>query len=177
MILTMWGQAHLFLITVGIGLGAGLLYDMFRLLRKYIKHSNIMTHVEDLVFWLIVAGVKFYIFLNYYRGEIQVFFFLGVGIGMILYFGLFSRIFLKGAQLLVDFLIYALNRIYRILTAPFRALARLILRPIRFLFAKLGAAIIAACKKLKKMFHIIRTYVKIKFRLAKRNAGIILKKI
>ena len=166
----MSGQAKLFLMTVVIGMGAGLFYDLFRILRIYIKHRNIVTHAEDLIYWLVVAGFTFYIFLNKHYGEIRGFCFAGVGLGMILYFAALSGFFLRGACYLINFLLKILNRVYMLLTAPLRALFRLIRRligrPLGFL-KNAG----------KKVLQNIGNYVKMKISSLKRDMRIILKKI
>ena len=63
MIPTIQEQTHLFLITVLGGGILGLLYDAFRILRA-IPHPDIITNLEDLLYWILVALSIFYILFN-----------------------------------------------------------------------------------------------------------------
>ncbi|MCL2702704.1 MAG: spore cortex biosynthesis protein YabQ [Defluviitaleaceae bacterium] len=166
MILSMSGQAMLFLTTVVIGLGAGLFYDLFRILRLYIKHRAIVIHAEDLIYWLAVAAVTFYIFLNRHYGEIRGFCFVGVGLGMVIYFTVLSGFFLRAACRLINLLLKIINRVIRILTAPLRAFYRLMRKPLRYLK-----------EVIKKVLQNIGNYVKIKMLSFRRDMRIILKKV
>ena len=169
----MSGQAFIFMLTVIIGLCAGILYDIFRLFRSYIRHPNVLTHLQDLIFWLLVTAGMLYVFVNYFLGQIQGFAILGAGTGMILYFAAISSLFLKAAKIVLDFLLEMINRIYNIVAAPIRGFFRLLLLPLRFCFYKLRQFMQFA----KKRLQIRLKYVRIKLARARRNAGIALKKI
>jgi spore cortex biosynthesis protein YabQ len=162
----MSGQARLFLLTVGIGLCSGLFYDLFRILRLYIKHNDIITHIEDLLFWLLVAAVTFYIFLNKHYGEIRGFCFLGAGLGMVLWFTAASRFFLRGACAVVNFVLKLLHRVFMLIAMPVKALARLLKGPYEFIRGRV-----------KKALQNIRNYTRIKMILLKRDINIMFKKV
>ena len=46
-------QGYLFLIFTLDGLIIGILFDIFRILRKSFKTKDIVTYVQDILFWLI----------------------------------------------------------------------------------------------------------------------------
>ena len=48
-------QANLFLIFTINGILIGLLFDIFRILRKSFKTPDIITYIEDFFFWLITG--------------------------------------------------------------------------------------------------------------------------
>lgn len=50
-------QAYLFLIFTLNGVFIGLLFDVFRILRKSFKTTNFITYIEDILFW-ILAGIS-----------------------------------------------------------------------------------------------------------------------
>ena len=166
MILSLSGQALIFLQTVCIGLCAGLLYEIFRILRLYIHHTNIVIHTQDLLYWLFIAGGMFYIFLNQHYGEIRGFCFLGVAIGMTFYFALFSRLVQRSACFVINLILKAVKRILSILAIPIKALYRLVERPLN-LFKIF----------IKNVLQNIKNYVRMKLRLLKRDLTVILKKI
>ena len=53
-------QAYLFLIFSITGILIGALFDIFRALRKSFKTSNIITYIEDIVFWLLTGTLIIY---------------------------------------------------------------------------------------------------------------------
>jgi len=63
----------LILTVVGLGLGIGLLFDCYRLLRRRIKPGYFSTQLSDLLFWLICAGPVFYVFFCMTGGEVRFF--------------------------------------------------------------------------------------------------------
>ena len=50
-------QAYLFLIFMLNGAIIGLLFDFFRILRKSFKTNNLITYIEDILFW-ILSGIS-----------------------------------------------------------------------------------------------------------------------
>jgi spore cortex biosynthesis protein YabQ len=75
MILSMSGQAWLFLSTVLAGAVIGLFFDVFRILRRTVPFlaKPVAVQFEDLFFWLLVTGATFYFMLNQNFGEIRLF--------------------------------------------------------------------------------------------------------
>lgn len=55
-------QAQLFLIFTINGIIIGLLFDFFRILRKSFNTVDIVTYIEDILFWILT---RFYIFIFY----------------------------------------------------------------------------------------------------------------
>ena len=54
-------QAYLFLVFSLTGVVIGILFDFFRILRRIIKTSNIITYIEDVLFWVaIILGILIY---------------------------------------------------------------------------------------------------------------------
>ena len=50
-------QAYLFLIFILNGIIIGLLFDFFRILRKTIKTKDIITYLEDFIFWILTGAI------------------------------------------------------------------------------------------------------------------------
>ena len=169
----MSGQALIFMQTICIGLAAGLFYDTFRVTRLYIRHTNMVIHVQDFFYWLFLAGVVFYIFLNRHYGEIRAFCFLGVALGMILHFALLSALFLRGACMILNFIIKAVKWVIKLLVIPLKAFAALFKRPLAFMKAK----IVKFCIYIKKVLQNIKNCVRMKISLVKRDISIMRKKI
>ena len=78
-------QALLFLIFSINGIIIGLIFDFFRILRKSFKTSNLITYIQDILFW-ILTGISI-IFVMYYfsDGSIRLFMLIGLILGFLLY--------------------------------------------------------------------------------------------
>ena len=155
-ILSMPGQAQLFLLSVCFGAVIGLLFDLFRILRKTLPHPAFLIQLEDLIFWLAVTGLMFYFLLNENFGEIRLFTLLGAALGAILYFYTLSRIIMKVSVTVIEFLKRVIGTAVRILLTPLRFLWRLTGPYVKkwTYFVKLRAGI--ALKKTLKEWFIIR---------------------
>lgn len=120
------GDFYIFLITLNSGLVAGVIYDLYRVLRYYSKPNKILTLIEDLLFWVILAFIFFYILVittdGIFRGFIVIAFFTGAFI----YLNLISKynfpILIRIFKLILDLI----SEIIKILLYPFRYLWKLL---------------------------------------------------
>lgn len=85
------GQAFLFLIFTLNGLIIGLFFDFFRILRKCFKTPNLVTYIEDIIFWILTGFLVLYSIFIFNNGEIRLYMFLGIGIGILMYILIFSN--------------------------------------------------------------------------------------
>ena len=53
-------QAYLFLIFTINGIVIGILFDIFRILRKSFKTSDTITYIEDILFWILTGLILLY---------------------------------------------------------------------------------------------------------------------
>ena len=84
-------QANLFLIFTINGILIGLLFDIFRILRKSFKTSDIITYTEDLIFWILTGLLLLYSIFTFSNGEVRFYMFLAVFCGCLIYMLLFSK--------------------------------------------------------------------------------------
>ena len=85
-------QAYLFLVFSLTGIIIGIIYDIFRVLRKSFKTSDIITYFEDILFWIITGILILYNIWFFNNGEIRIFMFLGILIGILIYILILSNI-------------------------------------------------------------------------------------
>ena len=88
-------QAYLFLVFSMTGVAIGVLFDIFRILRRTIKTSNIITYIEDILFWILTGILILYNIWYFNNGEIRIFMFLGIILGVLIYVCTLSKIFIK----------------------------------------------------------------------------------
>ena len=123
-------QAFLFLIFVINGLLIGLIFDIFRIFRISFKTKDIITYLQDILFWLISGGIVLYSIFVFNNGEIRFFMFLGISIGVILYISLFSQYIIKTNVFIIKFLKNILSKIFSFIKIPFSFLWAIIKKPL-----------------------------------------------
>ena len=108
-------QAFLFLVFTLTGVIIGVLFDLFRILRRTIKTSNIITYIEDVLFWILTGLLILYNIWYFNNGEIRIFMFLGIIMGVLIYMSTISSI-------LVKIFTKLLQTIIKVLELPFKAI-------------------------------------------------------
>lgn len=88
-------QAYLFLVFSLTGVVIGVLFDFFRILRRTIKTSNIITYIEDVLFWILTGLLILYNIWYFNNGEIRIYMFLGIIMGVLIYMSTLSNILIK----------------------------------------------------------------------------------
>ena len=166
MILSMSGQAWLFLSTVGVGVLIGMFYDAFRVLRRTAPHLALAVQLEDLFFWIIVTGSMFYFMLSQNFGEVRLFSLMGAGCGAALYFATVSRYVIKFSVVVINFCKKVFATAFRIITFPFRVVFSWISPPIKKFVSKR-----------RKGLQGLTRYGKIQMRKTVRNWFILRKKV
>jgi len=119
-------------------------YDIFRIRRKTVRTPNIFTHIEDLLYWIIVALIMFGVVYISNEGEIRGYIFIGTLLGVILYILLLSRAVMKSSLFMLNLLGRAIKTIVRIVMFPLKILWKILLIPGR----PLAAAIVRLFKKI-----------------------------
>ncbi|MBE0465985.1 MAG: spore cortex biosynthesis protein YabQ [Candidatus Desulforudis sp.] len=122
-----------FLISIGIGIGAGFLFDSYRTIRITLRFGRVGTSIGDLMAWIVLTFIVFFLLLLVNWGEVRWYILLGLGLGALVYRRIFSRpggIFWRRSfdiagqvmRVLVSPMIFAwrmLRRLCRILAWPF----------------------------------------------------------
>ena len=143
----MENQAYTFLIFILNGFLIGILFDIFRILRKTFKTRDIITYAQDILFWLISGGIILYSIFKFNNGELRSFIFIGIGIGTLLYILLFSKIFIKINLCAINFIKKILHYI---IIVPIHFISNIIIK----LFFKPISFVIINFKKTLSNFKI-----------------------
>lgn len=134
-------QSYLFAIFMINGIIIGILFDIFRILRKTIKTNDIFTYVEDIIFWILTGATILYSAFVFNDGEIRLFMFLAIILGCFIYMVLLSSKVIKINVTIINFIKQILINILKILTLPFqyiyKLLKKILLNPIVFTFINL----------------------------------------
>ena len=86
-------QVYIFLITVYGGLLVGVVYDIYRLIRRIAKRGRWLTIVLDVLFIITLGVIVFAVLYIANSGELRLFIFLGLALGFALYMAGLSMFF------------------------------------------------------------------------------------
>lgn len=123
-------QAMVFLWSVAAGMAVAFVYDIFRITRKTIRTSNLITQLEDLIYWILAALLMFGVVYAINEGEIRGYVFLGIAIGAVLYGLLLSKPIMTVSLFIADILNRIIKFLVMILTFPGRLAVRLLRPPL-----------------------------------------------
>lgn len=131
-------QAYLFLIFILNGIIIGLLFDFFRILRKTIKTKDIITYLEDFIFWILTGSIILYSVFTFNNGEIRLYMFIAILIGIITYMIFVSRYFIDINVTIINTVKNIIIKIVQITSIPFafifKTLRKFLIKPIWFCF-------------------------------------------
>ena len=134
-------QAYLFLIFIANGIIIGILFDFFRILRRSFKTGDIITYLEDFIFWILTGIVILYSVFVFNNGEIRLYLFFGIAIGIISYMLIASTYVIKINVAIINFLKKILGRLFNFLSIPFKIVYKLLrkifFKPISFIIINL----------------------------------------
>ena len=127
-------QAYLFFVFIINGVLIGLLFDFFRISRKVFSTNDMVTYIEDVLFWILAGAIMLYSIFVFNNGELRLFMFLGIILGALVYMVFVSSYIIKINVKIINML----KKVFEIVIIPFqviyRILHKLFLKPITFLF-------------------------------------------
>ena len=80
-------------VTIGIGAALAVVYDVFRIARRVVKHNIVAVSGEDVIFWMVAGFATYYFFLFINDGKFRVYMVAGIILGIFSYRMTLSRIF------------------------------------------------------------------------------------
>ena len=135
-------QAYLFLIFIANGIIIGILFDFFRILRRSFKTADIITYLEDFIFWILTGIIILYSVFIFNNGGIRLYIFFAIAIGIICYMLFASEYIIKINVTIITYLKKILGILFDILSIPFKIsykfLRRLFFKPISFIIINLS---------------------------------------
>ena len=155
MILSLHAQAQLFLLTILLGGGMGLVYDGLRVFRHGLPHKPFWVQLEDGLFWAAAVFLVFGVMLHASSGEIRFFSIFGLFGGMGLYFLALSPFVLAASDRILRLMRYVTVLFFRIVFTPIR----LIFLPFRKPLQKIRGFCV---KQRKKLLQSLKLCVKMK---------------
>ena len=141
-------QAFIFMVFIINGILIGLLFDFFRIMRRTFKTNNIITYIEDFIFWILTGLILLYSIFTFNNGEIRIYMFLGVLLGITLYMLSISSYVIKINVKIINFIKMIIAKIIEIILYPIK----LLLKILKSIFYKPVAFIIINVRKIIKKY-------------------------
>lgn len=112
-------ETHILLITICGGILIGFMYDLYRIFRGLFKPKKIATMLQDLVFWVFIFIVAFYVLVFSNEGAIRYYNFLGFALGAGFYGFSLSALVIKGMLFLLWSIKNFICDTYKLMRYPF----------------------------------------------------------
>jgi spore cortex biosynthesis protein YabQ len=172
MILSIEVQIFYFLSTIAAGFFVGIMFDTYRILRGFNYPNKFITAVSDLLFWIFAALVTFIFFLYTNNGDLRYYTFVGLFLGLFIYFKTISKPFANILKWIIYIIIKAFRMLMVLLLYPIRLLRYLV----NYLFYTLRLFGQESAKKLKSGRVVVKAHVKEDFNKIKKRDKKIKKK-
>ena len=151
-------QTYVFFIFIICGSLIALLFDIFRIFRKSFKTPDLITYIEDILFWLLTCIILAYTIFKYNNGELRAYIFIGLFIGFTIYLLYISRFVISISVKVINKIKIVVLKILNLVLYPFKAVIKLakklLLTPILIVFInirkKLSINLRKSIKMLKK---------------------------
>lgn len=88
-----FSQEQVFLLFFIIGIIIGLIFDLFRVIRKCFKVPDHVTFIQDSLFLVLAGSIIITGIIKINNGEIRFFLFLAIFFGMLIYFLTISNLY------------------------------------------------------------------------------------
>ncbi|WEK56434.1 MAG: spore cortex biosynthesis protein YabQ [Candidatus Cohnella colombiensis] len=136
------------------GLGMGTTFDVYRVASHRFHVARWLLPGFDVVYWALATFCVFNILLGSNQGEVRMYVFLGLGIGVTGYFGMFSSFVIKLSGWIIDRLkqlFYGLWKMVQVLLLkPVLWIVRIVARLLDVVFIVTAAIILWVVKLLYK---------------------------
>ena len=143
-------EIRLFLIFFISGILIGVFFDIFRIIRRCFKVSDIHTYLEDILFGIITGIFLIFVIFIYNDGNIRLFMFIGLFLGIVIYLITISKYFIKINVLVLTIIKNTVTKTLKVLFYPFKKVFKLVKKAVNKPFMLL----IINIKKFTKIFMI-----------------------
>ena len=112
-------QSFTFIIFILVGILIGIVFDIFRIIRRSFKTPDFITYIEDILFWIISGALLLFCIFTFNNGELRLYLFVSIILGNLLYLFTLSKYFIKIST-------YLINILKKILYYPYSIIKKII---------------------------------------------------
>ncbi|MEG6617183.1 spore cortex biosynthesis protein YabQ [Peptococcaceae bacterium 1198_IL3148] len=156
-----------FIMTIIIGVLAGLLFDLYRVIAQLFNLKKWGLMIGDILYWLILTPVVFIILLWGNGGEVRFYVVIGLAIGAILYLQLLSQPItplIKGffniVKQSINLAVKLFKLIWKALCLPFKVVFVVVTAPVGFVFKLLKKLGVGINKPVNRLIGKLRLWIK-----------------
>ena len=102
----------LFILT---GIVIGIVFDIFRIFRRSFKTNDIITYIQDILFWFATGCILLFSIFTFNNGELRGYIFIGIILGLVLHLIVLSKY-------LINMFLKIINLLRRIIGYPIHLL-------------------------------------------------------
>ena len=135
-------EMQIFLLSAACGIVAGLVYDLFRILRRVQKNGYAAVFLQDTLFWIVCAGLALWTVFFMNDGQLRFYEFFAMLLGLCLYLYGMSAWVVKLFVCLLRVLKKVLVTVLKLVLFPFLFLLRLFFRPFLRIKVKISRKIV-----------------------------------
>lgn len=128
-----YSQEYMLAVSLMGGMLLGFIWDIYRLIRHYIKLGHAGTAIGDVVYWIISIYIGVQIIFDLSYGNVRFFILMGFMFGALLYFYGISRYILKALIFVLDTIIKFVKKVINILIGPIKFIAFQILKSLKII--------------------------------------------
>lgn len=148
-------QLSSFIIFTIIGVIISIIFDIFRILRKTFKTPDLITYIEDIIFWILTGLIVLFSIFLFNNGELRLYIFIGIIIGIVLYMLFISKYFIRFNVCIINLIKNIIAKILHIILKPIKniysLLKKLLFKPISFIFINFRNIFVKLNNKLQKI--------------------------
>lgn len=135
-------QLYSLLIFTITGIIIGVFFDIFRILRRSFKTPDIITYIEDILFWIFTGIFFIMVLFKFNNGEIRSYVLLGLLFGIMIYMLIISKYFIK-------INIAIIKIIKKVVSYPIKIILKII-KPLTFIVINIRKIIVDIFNKILK---------------------------
>jgi len=152
-------QLYSLLVFTISGIAIGIFFDIFRILRKSFKTPDIITYIEDIIFWIFTGTFFLFVLFKFNNGEIRSYVLIGLLLGILIYMLTISKYFIKAN-------VEIINLIKKIFFYPLKLIWNLLnklLKPFSFVVINIRSIFKNICRKMFNMTKKVKNKEKITY--------------
>lgn len=119
-----YSQGKIFCAFFILGILTGFIFDFFRALRKTIKTNNIITYIQDILFFIIIGVMFLRSIIIFSSGELRFYIFIAAFLGIAIYVLTIGNLCVIMFKVILDVLKKIIIYFIRILKIPTKILKK-----------------------------------------------------
>jgi len=119
-----YSQEYMLIVSIMGGMFLGFIWDIYRLIRHYVKLGVVGTAAGDIAYWIISVYLSIQIIYEISYGNLRFFILMGFMIGALLYFYGISNYILKVFIFCIDSTLFVIKKFISFMIYPVTALIR-----------------------------------------------------